>query len=153
MPRKPLSLMYCQTFGGRSRWTWVVSQSVMSSHSSSVSTSRKRCSSGDSVGGCTARSLFQSGLPEKRSPSHQTVPASIASFSVCDIGGRILRNAERTPSLISLRRSAVTLSGIASSTNATASASVSHAGRRCATQATPRATASATVQAMPAALT
>ena len=42
-------------------------------------------------GAGVASSLFQSGLPEKRSASHHTVPASIASFSVCDMSGRMRR--------------------------------------------------------------
>ena len=64
-----------------------------SRQSSSVSLSRNACSSADSVGFGNASSFDQSGLPEKRSPSHHTVPALIASASVSDIGGITLRNA------------------------------------------------------------
>ena len=122
--------MNCQTCGGRSRYTCVVSHSVVIRHSSSASLSRKLCSSAVSVGRGTSSSLRQSGLPENSSPSHQTVPASMASRSVCDIGGSTLRNAESTPSLISLRRSVGTLSAIASRTNTSVSTSVSHGTSR-----------------------
>src|SRR6185295_2438715 len=43
------------------------------------------------VAGGTARSFAQSGLPEKRSASHHTVPAAMASRSVGEIGGSSLR--------------------------------------------------------------
>ena len=57
-------------------------------------------------------SIFsQLGLPLKSSPSHQTVPASSASFSVCDIGGSDLRSSGRMRSVINERRSDSTLSG------------------------------------------
>src|SRR5262249_17552482 len=45
------------------------------------------CSSGESVAGGTARSFAQSGLPLKRSASHHTSPASIASRSVSESVG------------------------------------------------------------------
>ncbi len=141
--------MYCQTGCGRSRWTWVVSQSVTMLHRVSTSLSRKLRSSAVSAGRGAARSLRQSGLPENSSPSHQTVPASIASRSVCDIGGRTLANAEKMPSVMSLRRSAGMLSGIASSTNAAVASSVSHGGKSCPPHAAPSATASAAVQTRP----
>src|SRR4029078_6705861 len=84
MPRKPLSFMYCQTLGGRSRSSCVTYQSLTIRHSSSTGPSRKAFSSADSVGFGYASSFFQSGLPLKSSASHHTVPASIASRSVCD---------------------------------------------------------------------
>src|SRR6266581_671766 len=59
--------------------------------SCSVSLSRNESSSALSFGEGKARNLRQSGFPEKSSPSHHTVPASIASRSVCDIGGRMAR--------------------------------------------------------------
>src|SRR6266851_3335233 len=59
--------------------------------SCSVSLSRNESSSALSFGEGKARNLRQSGLPENSSPSHHTVPASIASRSVCDIGGRMAR--------------------------------------------------------------
>jgi hypothetical protein len=130
----------------------VVSQSVTIAHSSSVSWSRKCCSSGRSIGAGASSNVRHSGRPEKSSPSHQTVPASIASRSVCDIGGNTLRNAESTASLISLRRRIGTLSGMASSTNRTPSASASQPGRRFAHHATAIAAASVALQITPAAL-
>src|SRR5262249_56500995 len=54
---------------------------------SSTGPSRKAGSSGDSVAGGTAKSLAQSGLPLKRSASHHTSPASIASRSVSESVG------------------------------------------------------------------
>ena len=128
MPRKPRSLMNCHTCGGRSLWTLAASQSFAIAQSFSVSSSRKRCSSAVSVGCGVARSLDQSGRPEKRSPSHHTVPASSASRSVCDIGGISLRNAASTPSLTSLRRSVGRASGSASTMNATVSSRLSASG-------------------------
>ena len=153
IPQKPLSLMNCQTSGGRSRWTLVVAQSLTIAQSSCVSWSRKRCSSGVSAGCGTSRSFRQFGLPEKSSPSHQTVPASIASRSVCDIGGSTLRNAARMASLMRARRSAGMLSGMASSTKIAANARVSHGGSACATHATASAAAIATLQTSPPTLT
>src|SRR5262249_42350396 len=55
--------------------------------SSSTGPSRNACSSGESVAGGTARSFAQSGLPLKRSASHHTSPASIASRSVSESVG------------------------------------------------------------------
>src|SRR6202008_2710443 len=48
-------------------------------------------SSLDSAGFGKWRSFSQSGLPENKSASHQTVPAAMASRSVSDIGGRTFR--------------------------------------------------------------
>ena len=104
IPRKPLSLMYCQACGGRSPSAYV-SQSGAIRHSSSASPSRNACSSADSAGFGNASSFDQSGLPEKRSPSHHTVPALIAVASVSDIGGITLRKTARTRLLTSARRS------------------------------------------------
>ncbi len=131
----------------------MVSQSVTIAQSSSTSLSRNRCSSAVSAGTGVSSNRCQSGRPEKRSPSHQTVPASIASRSVCDIGGITLRNAASTASLMSLRRSGGMLSGIASSTNASVRTSASQPGIVCAPQATTSATAIATVKTRPEALT
>jgi hypothetical protein len=63
---------------------------------SSQGPSTKACSSAESFGAGIASILFQSGLPENRSASHHTVPASIASFSVCDMSGRMRRNIAST---------------------------------------------------------
>ncbi len=49
------------------------------------------CSSALSCGGLADRSFRQLGAPVNSSPSHHTVPASSASFSVCDIEGSSLR--------------------------------------------------------------
>ena len=50
-------------------------------------------------------SLRQLGAPVNSSPSHHTVPASSASFSVCDIAGRSLRYARMNGRVMSgLRR-------------------------------------------------
>ena len=91
MPRKPRSLMNCHTCGGRSLVD--VRGLPVGDHRAQLSTSssRKRCSSAVSAGAGIASSFCQSGRPEKSSPSHHTVPASIASRSVCDIGGITLR--------------------------------------------------------------
>ena len=132
---------------------FVVAQSLTIAQSCSVSLSRKRCSSAVSAGCGAASSFCQSGLPEKSSPSHQTVPASIASRSVCDMGGSTFRNAARMASLIRARRSAGILSGMASSTKAAANASVSHGGSTCATQATASADAIAMLHTIPPTLT
>ena len=107
MPRKPWSLMNCQTFGGRSFSSCVICQSSSIAHTSSTGPSTNAFSSAESVGLGNASIFFQSGLPLKRSPSHHTVPASSASCSVCDICGRILRNNPSSGAPSTLRRSTV----------------------------------------------
>ena len=82
-----------------------MSQSGAIRQSSSVSPSRNACSSAESAGFGYASSFDQSGRPEKRSPSHHTVPALIASASVSDIGGITFRNAARARLLTTARRS------------------------------------------------
>jgi hypothetical protein len=47
----------------------------------------KACSSAVSSGALLANNFSNFGLPVKSSPSYHTVPASSASFSVCDIDG------------------------------------------------------------------
>ncbi|CSI58923.1 Uncharacterised protein [Vibrio cholerae] len=47
---------------------------------------------------------MKSGLPENSSPSHHTLPASIASFSVCDRGGSTFLNILKAGSLIHFLR-------------------------------------------------
>ena len=110
MPRKPRFLINSQTWGGRSFNSWVISQSSHMRQSSSTGPSRNACSSGLNRGFGIASNLFQSGLPLKSSPSHQTVPASSASCSVCEICGNALRNQCNKGSLISARRNGGTLS-------------------------------------------
>ncbi len=84
--------MNCHTSGGRSCSTWLVCQSFDMAHNCSVSLSRNDLLLRREPGLREATSsLFQSGLPRNKSPSHHTVPASSASRSVWDIGGRILR--------------------------------------------------------------
>src|SRR5215468_2011741 len=75
------------TCGGRSRSSQLMRHSSSMRQSSSTGPSRNACSSGDSVAGGTARSFPQSGLPLKRSASHHTSPASIASRSVSESVG------------------------------------------------------------------
>src|SRR5215831_2666091 len=75
------------TCGGRSRSSQVMRHSSSMRQSSSTGPSRNACSSGESVAGGTARSFPQSGLPLKRSASHHTSPASIASRSVSESVG------------------------------------------------------------------
>src|SRR5215467_10131758 len=75
------------TCGGRSRSSQVMRHSSSMRQSSSTGPSRNACSSSDSVAGGTARSFAQSGLPLKRSASHHTSPASIASRSVSESVG------------------------------------------------------------------
>ena len=114
MPKKPLSLMYCHTSGGRSRRTCVMSQSSSRRHSSSTGPSRNACSAGDSCALDTANSFSQRGAPLNSSASHHTVPASSASRSVSDMAGRMRRNSANTGRVSSWRRSRGTLSSSAS---------------------------------------
>ena len=83
--------MNCHTWGGRSCSSRVIRHSSSIAHSSSTGPSRKAFSSAASLGLGNASSLLQFGLPPNSSASHHTVPASSASCSVCEIGGRILR--------------------------------------------------------------
>src|SRR5690606_27714782 len=94
MPKNFSRRIRSQTSGGRSRSRQFSVQSSTSAQSLRTGPSMKACSSGLSVAGGIARSSFQSGLPLKIAPSHQTVPASIASRSVSEIGG-IRRDAQR----------------------------------------------------------
>src|ERR1700742_4158301 len=63
--------------------------------SSSTGPLRKAFSSSVSVAGGLDNSFAQSGLPVKRSASHQTSPASSASRSVSDIDGSTPRAQEK----------------------------------------------------------
>ena len=65
----------------------VTSQSSYMRHSSSHGPSMNACSSAVSCGALLANNFSNLGLPVNSSPSHHTVPASSASFSVCDIDG------------------------------------------------------------------
>ena len=68
----------------------------------------KACSSAVSCGALLASNFSNLGLPVNNSPSHQTVPASSASFSVCDMEGSMrmyaLRNGREMIALRSGRR-------------------------------------------------
>src|SRR5882672_6263544 len=86
--------MKAQTCSGKSP-ARLISQSFSMAQSFSTGPSRNNCSSGESVGFLKPRSFDQSGLPENRSASHQTVPAAIASRSVGEMGGRTFRYQER----------------------------------------------------------
>ena len=87
--------MKSQTSGGRSRHSQLIFQSSSMAQSSSTGPLRKAFSSSVSVAGGMANSFDQSGLPVKRSASHQTSPASSASRSVSDIDGSTPRAQEK----------------------------------------------------------
>src|SRR6516165_7588798 len=91
MPKNFLRLMKSQTSGGRSRHSQLIFHSSSMAQSSSTGPSRNALSSSVSAAGGVASSFDQSGLPVKRSASHQVSPASSASRSVSDIGGSALR--------------------------------------------------------------
>src|ERR1700745_448790 len=98
-----------QTSGGRSLSSQVIRRSSSMRHSSTTGPSRNACSSSDSVAGGTARSLAQSGLPLKRSASHHTSPASIASRSVSESVGSTCCAQRKIGLEIKSRRSEVAL--------------------------------------------
>ena len=83
--------MYCQTCGGRSWWT--LRRLPVGDHRAQRLdfVVEKMLLLGGERAARQREQLVQSGRPEKSSPSHPTVPASIASRSVCDIGGITLR--------------------------------------------------------------
>src|ERR1700746_1138956 len=85
------ALRKAHTLGGRSPSSQVMVQSSSMPPSSSTGPSRKACPSPESLAGGVASSFDQSGLPENRSASHQTPPASIASRSVAESAGSTLR--------------------------------------------------------------
>src|ERR1700732_215705 len=95
MPKNLPRLIKAQASGGRSRHSQLIFQSSSMTQSSSTGPLRKACSSGVSVAGALASSFDQSGLPVKRSASHQTSPASSASRSVSDIAGNTPRAQEK----------------------------------------------------------
>src|ERR1700720_2024722 len=104
MPKNLRDLMKSQTSGGRSRHSQLIFQSSSIAQSSSTGPLRKACSSGVSVAGALASSFDQSGLPVKRSASHQTSPASSASRSVSDIAGNTPRAQEKIGLVMKSRR-------------------------------------------------
>ena len=92
-------------FGGRSPSLVMVGRSSIA-QSSSTGPSRKACSRSESGRGTNRRSLRQSGLPENRSRSYQTVPASRAIRSVSPRTGSSGPMCRMTDWLTSRRRSA-----------------------------------------------
>src|ERR1700704_2282371 len=104
MPKNFLLLMKSQTSGGRSRHSQLIFQSSSMAQSASTGPLRKAFSSSVSVAGALASSFDQSGLPVKRSASHQTSPASSASRSVSDIGGNTPRAQEKIGLVMISRR-------------------------------------------------
>src|SRR5882757_4220993 len=87
MPKNLRRLMKAHASGGRSRHSQLIFHSSSMAQSSSTGPFRKAFSSSVKVAGATASNFDQSGLPVKRSASHQTSPASSASRSVSDIAG------------------------------------------------------------------
>src|SRR6185369_9102104 len=104
MPKNLCFLMKSQASGGRSRHSQLIFQSSSMAQSSSTGPLRKAFSSSVSVAGALASSFDQSGLPVKRSASHQTSPASSASRSVSDIAGNTPRAQEKIGLLMKSRR-------------------------------------------------
>src|SRR6478736_10383633 len=104
MPKNFLALMKSQASGGRSRHSQLIFQSSSMAQSSSTGPLRKVFSSSVNVAGALARSFAQSGLPVKRSASHQTSPASSASRSVSDIAGSTPRAMEKMGLVMKSRR-------------------------------------------------
>src|SRR5260370_5974859 len=103
------ALRKSHTCGGRSRSSQVMRHWWSRRQSSSTGPSRNACSSSDSVAGGTARSFAQSGLPLKRSASHHTSPASIASRSVSESVGSTCCARRKIGLEIKSRRSEVAL--------------------------------------------
>ena len=86
MPKKRSLFRKLHTSGGRSR-RWKTCQSSVISQARSTGPARNASSSWLSPAyGCSPR-RSKSGRPENSSASTQTVPASIASFSVLEIAG------------------------------------------------------------------
>src|SRR6478672_13221262 len=104
MPKNLWRLMKVHASGGRSRHSQLIFQSSSMAQSSSTGPLRKARSSAVSVAGAVASNFDQSGLPVKRSASHQTSPASSASRSVSDIAGIAPRAREKIGLLMKSRR-------------------------------------------------
>src|SRR5581483_11079667 len=104
MPKNFLALMKSQASLGKSRHSQLIFQSSSMAQSSSTGPSRKARSSSVSVAAGNASSFDQSGLPVKRSASHQTSPASSASRSVSDIDGSTPRAQEKIGLVMVSRR-------------------------------------------------
>src|SRR6201999_1493098 len=104
MPKNFFALMKSQASGGRSRHSQLIFQSSSMAQSSSTGPLRKARSSSVNLAGANDRSFDQSGLPVKRSASHQTSPASSASRSVSDIDGSTPRAHEKIGLVMKSRR-------------------------------------------------
>src|SRR6185312_15237720 len=115
MPKNLWRLMKAHASGGRSRHSQLIFQSSSMAQSSSTGPLRNACSSAVSVAGAFASNFDQSGLPVKRSASHQTSPASSASRSVSDIDGSTPRAQEKIGLVMVSRRK---LMGISSALQA-----------------------------------
>src|ERR1700710_531900 len=110
MPKNLWALMKDQTSGGRSRHSQQIFHSSSMAQSSSTGPWRKAFSSSVSVAGAVASSFDQSGLPVKRSASHQTSPASSASRSVSDIVGNTPCAQEKIGLVMKSRRKLMAMS-------------------------------------------
>src|SRR3984893_11545121 len=104
MPKNLRALMKSHASGGRSRHSQLIFQSSSMAQSSSTGPLRKAFSSSVRTAGAFASSFDQSGLPVKRSASHQTSPASSASRSVSDIAGNTPRAQEKIGLVMKSRR-------------------------------------------------
>src|ERR1700727_3705099 len=104
IPKNLLRLTKSHSAGGRSRHSQLIFQSSSIAQSSSTGPLRKAFSSAVSVAGAWLSSFDQSGLPVKRSASHQTSPASSASRSVSDIDGKTPRAQEKIGLVMKSRR-------------------------------------------------
>src|ERR1700759_2035747 len=85
---------------------------------SSTGPLRKVFSSSVNVAGGLDKSFAQSGLPVKRSASHQTSPASSASRSVSDIDGSTPRAQEKIGLVMVSRRKLMGMSSALASESA-----------------------------------
>src|SRR3979490_2735567 len=106
IPKNLPRLMKSQTSPGRSRHSQLIFQSSSIAHSSSTGPLRNASSSGVRVAGALASSFDQSGVPVKRSASHQTSPASSASRSVSDMVGNTPLAQEKIGLVMKSRRKA-----------------------------------------------
>src|ERR1700749_1671572 len=113
MPKNFLALIKSQASGGRSRNSQLIFQSSSIAQSSSTGPLRKARSSSVRVAGAVASNFDQSGLPVKRSASHQTSPASSASRSVSDIAGMAPRAREKIGLVMKSRRELLSPSPLA----------------------------------------
>ncbi|MGY4485900.1 hypothetical protein ACVWWR_005091 [Bradyrhizobium sp. LM3.2] len=104
MPKNFSRLMKAHTSCGRSRNSQNIFHSSSMAQSSSTGPLRKARSCSVSVACGTFSSFDQSGLPVKRSASHQTSPASSASRSVSDIAGSTPRAQEKIGFVMVSRR-------------------------------------------------